>query len=317
MTSIYHPYFRGKQFELLVIRENIELLSRSKFCPIIEPVNSTLTSLRKAIETLAAHRCPYILIANTKCTSEIVANPEEFIQIANELSGSDDSAQIGVLMDETSSVDEFIRISTSARRPVAIIHDGFSDGKLLADIAGKMPISSHIFIESKCSKLYRRHFTNAPRVLIRDGFRKRSKNSDYPPFEEFSDLHLLYDSEERMNGFGDFLIAGNEFAEGGGPAWAVAIHVTIIDTDAEDRMMIHHFVSDSNSTNTNPAGKFIEALNKLVTQVSAPNSKIQITSAIMEFLALHQDQRFPGLGYVKKLSMAHHLETMSRFLVGR
>lgn len=314
MISIYHPYFRGKQFELLVIRENVDLLLRSNFCPIIEPVNSTLNSLRKTIESLAARRAPYILIANTKCTSEAVASPAEFIEMVKDSSSDEASAQIGVLMNEKSDVDEFLRLTSAAQRPIAIIHDGFSDGKALAEAANGASISAHIFVESKCSKLYRRHFTNAPRVLIRDGFRKRAKNSEYPPFEEFSDLHLLYDSEEGMDGFGDYLIAGNEYSEGGGPAWAIAIHVTVIDSGAEDRMMIHHFVSDSNTTSNNPAGKFIEALGKLAGKVTAPNSKIQRTASIREFLALHEEQRFPGLGYVKKLSMAHHLETMSAFL---
>jgi len=314
MTSVYHPYFRGKQFELLAIRENVELLSRSNFCPIIEPVNASLAGLGKAIETLAAHHVPYVLIANPKCASEVVATPEAFVQIVQKASGAEATAQIGILMNETSDLEEFVRISSLANRPVAILHDGFLDGKALAEAAGRANVSANIFIESKCSKLYRRHFPKTMRVLVRDGFRKRPKNSDYPPFEEFSDLHLLYREEEQMDGFGDYLIAGKEYSEGGGPAWAVAIHVTVIDPDAEDRMMIHHFVSDSNSTSTNPAGKFMEALKKLVKQVKTDDSKILRTAAISEFLALHESDHFPGLGYVKKLSMAHHLETMSEFL---
>lgn len=43
-----------------------------------------------------------------------------------------------------------------------------------------------------------------------------------------------------MNGFGDFLIVGDEFSESGGPAYAVAIHLTYINTKHEDEMYIYH-----------------------------------------------------------------------------
>ena len=313
MVSVYHPFFRGKQFEFLVIREKVELLLHSGFCPIIEPVNSSLAGLRRTIETLAAHHVPYVLIVNPKCTSETVARPEAFLRIMEDFSMAEGMAQIGIIMDESSNLDEFHDIVSIAKHPVAIIHDGFLDSKALADAARTVNISANIFIESKCSKLYRRNFPDPKRVLIRDGFRKRPRNSDYPPFEEFSDLHLLYE-EELMNGFGDYLIAGEEYTEGGGPARAVAIHVTVIDPRADNLMMIYHFVSNNNATSTNPGGKFVEALDKLVTQVGAPNSTILQTSAISEFIELHSRKHFPGLGYVKKLSMAHHLETMSEFL---
>ncbi len=313
MTAIYYPYFRGKQFELLTIRENTELFSSSNFCPIIEPVNETYSGLRKAIEAMATHHVPYILIANPKCTSETVGSPKEFIKLANDISGGDPTAQVGVLMDESSNLDELKRIMSIVQGPAVVIHDGFSDGKQLAETISEFPqINTNIFIQSKCGKLYQRHFKSSKKVIIHDGFNKQQKNSAYPFYEAFSDLHLLY-KEEGANGFGDFLIAGKEFSEGGGPAWAVAIHITVIDPTKEEVMMIYHFVSDKNDTNTNPGGKFLEALGKLVNQTDQ-DSNILNTSAIHEFLELNENKHFPGLGYVKKLSMLHHLEVMSNFL---
>ncbi len=35
---MYHPYFRGKQFELITIREMAALLAEKNFVPVIEPV---------------------------------------------------------------------------------------------------------------------------------------------------------------------------------------------------------------------------------------------------------------------------------------
>ncbi|VTN12782.1 Uncharacterised protein [Raoultella terrigena] len=68
-------------------------------------------------------------------------------------------------------------------------------------------VFKHIFLELYCGKLYRKNFSDCERILIRDGFKKR-KNADYPPIEEFSDLHITY-GEEGMDGFGDFLIVGD------------------------------------------------------------------------------------------------------------
>ncbi|HBX38303.1 MAG TPA: ATP-binding protein, partial [Pseudohongiella sp.] len=62
------------------------------------------------------------------------------------------------------------------------------------------------------------------------------------------------------------------------------------------------------------AGKFAEALEKLVADVSSPGTKVFRSNAVAEYLRLHQAQHFPGLGYIKKLSMQHHMELMAHLL---
>ena len=93
-----------------------------------------------------------------------------------------------------------------------------------------------------CGKLYQKHFKGAKRVLLRDGF-ERMRNADYVLVTPFSDLHATFGDED-MDGFGDFLIVGDEYRESGGPAYAVAIHLTFIDPDQDNAMQIYHFVSD-------------------------------------------------------------------------
>jgi hypothetical protein len=39
---MYHPYFRGKQYELITVRETAPVLAASNFVPIIEPVKEAL-----------------------------------------------------------------------------------------------------------------------------------------------------------------------------------------------------------------------------------------------------------------------------------
>ena len=48
-----------------------------------------------------------------------------------------------------------------------------------------------------------------------------------------------------------------------------------------------------------------------------PRSKVLETSAVKEFRMLHKQGHFPGLGYVKKLSMNHHIETLADYFKTR
>ena len=49
---MYHPYFRGKQYELITIREMAPLLKTAGFRPIIEPVREALSGLHKALDAV-------------------------------------------------------------------------------------------------------------------------------------------------------------------------------------------------------------------------------------------------------------------------
>ncbi|HCT6430858.1 TPA: sce7725 family protein, partial [Enterobacter hormaechei subsp. hoffmannii] len=196
---------------------------------------------------------------------------------------------------------------------VTFIHAGFDEPKALHERFGDG--YKHVFFSNYCSKAYRKHFSGSERILIKDGFEKR-RNADHPDSEFFSDLHLNYE-EEGMNGFGDFLIVGDEFTESGGPAYAVAIHLTYINTKHEDEMYIYHFVSTTRDTPTDPAGKFAQSLDKLMAALNSGKSMLLETSAIKEFRRLHNPSHFPGLGTVKKLSMIHHIETLADFMDGK
>jgi hypothetical protein len=106
-------------------------------------------------------------------------------------------------------------------------------------------------------------------------------------------------------------MVGHDFLDGGGPALTVAIHLTYKNPADDGALHIRHFKSVSNETADNPAEKFAEALRELAEAVLAPGSPIQRTSAVEEFLELAEKGHFPGLGYVKKLSMQHHLELLA------
>lgn len=308
---MYHPYFRGKQYELITIRENAALMAASDFIPIIEPVKESLGGLEKALKSLCEAEAQAVIIVNPHHG----VHAEDGKSISAMLAGFMDKPDMaaGVMLKKNMTVAEAVACYAEHQdHTLYFVHAGFTDAKILAEALGQnLEKTRHIFFEPHCGKLYQKHFSGCHRVLLRDGFKVR-RNRDHPPVEFFSDLHLTF-QEESVDGFGDFLTVGDAYSEGGGPAYAVAIHLTFIDPEKDDAMYLYHFVSDSKDTPTDPAGKFAEALESMIATIDAPGSKVLETEAVTEFRDLHAKKHFPGLGYVKKLSMKHHIETMSKF----
>ncbi|MBL8905685.1 MAG: sce7725 family protein [Rhizobiales bacterium] len=309
---MYHPYFRGKQFELITVRETAERLARSKFVPIIEPVKEVLSGLKRSLDAVCEAGGNVVVIVNPH-HGDHSEDGEEISSLLKTGYLSKPCIAPGVLLKEDTTIEDIMKCCEKHKgEKITLIHAGFTQAKALAEKLGDDITSSrNIFFEAHCGKLYRKHFQGTERILLRDGF-KRRRNADYPVVEEFSDLHVTYE-EEGMNGFGDFLIVGDDYMESGGPAYAVAIHLTFIDPEKDDAMFIYHFVSETKDTPTDPAGKFGEALNSLVAKLDSGQSKLIETSAIKEFRDLHEKSHFPGLGYVKKLSMKHHIETIAAY----
>lgn len=308
---MYHPYFRGKQYELITIRENAARLAQAGFLPIIEPVRESLGGLDKALKAVCEAGGQAVVVVNPHYGDHAGGGVSISSLLATGFLNKP-GIGAGVLLKNGMTVPQAMEcIHAHAAHGPTLIHAGFSDGKGLADALGPDLVKTrHVFIDED-NKLYRRHFKDAERILIKDGFERR-RNRDHPDVEFFSDLHITY-AEDGMNGFGDFLTVGDDYSESGGPAYAIAIHLTFIDPDADDAMFIYHFKSKRMDTPADPAGKFAEALDKLVKAVDAPGSKIYPTDAVAEFKDLKAKGHFPGLGYVKKLSMQHHIETMARY----
>ena len=311
---MYYPYFRGKQFDLIAIRDTAETLAANQFVPIIEPVRENLRGLRRALEVICEAGGRAIVIVNPH-HGDLAEDGSPISDLLEEAFQELDTITAGVFLDNETSAAEAMQIyDDHADHDPTFVHAGFRFAGQLAQMLGAgVSETKHVFFERYCGDLYRNHYANAAhKVLIRDGF-SRQRNADYPPIEKFSELHLTY-AGMGMNGFGDFLIVGDEFTEGGGPAYAVAIHITFINGDDEDVMYVHHFLSNDRSTPTDPAGKFAQALENLIEHIDSDASQVTETSAIEQFRELHEEEHFPGLGQVKKLSMIHHIQTLAAFL---
>lgn len=309
---MYHPYFRGKQYELITIREMARALKAAQFRPVIEPVREELSGLEKALRAVIDEDGLAIVVVNPH-HGDLSGAGEPLTKLLKQSFLGLPNISAGILLEQGMTTEEALKCYQvhSAHNPV-LIHAGFTEAKSLSEKLGKQTRNQcHIFLDRYCGKLYQKHFRGAHRVLLKDGF-QRKRNKDYKFMEPFSDLHATF-REEGMNGFGDFLMVGDDYSESGGPAYAVAIHLTFIDHDQDDSMFIYHFKSERQDTPTDPAGKFAEALEEMMATLDDSDSKVLETSAVKEFRSLHKQGHFPGLGYVKKLSMNHHIETLAHY----
>lgn len=310
---MYYPYFRGKQYELITIRETASLMAASEFTPIIEPVKQALNGLQKTLVNVCDAKGSAIVIVNPHY-GDHSEDGDEISALLKAQFSNKQRISAGILLKSNMSVKEVLSYCKEhSGHPLTLIHAGFTNAKGIVDGLGSaIKNITQVFIEPYCGKLYRRHFGDCNRVLIRDGFQRR-RNKDHPDIEPFSDLHITY-RDEGMNGFGDFLTAGDDYLESGGPAYAIAIHLTFINPDMDDEMYIYHFKSERQDTPTDPAGKFIEALREMMKTLKNPASNVYETEAVLEFRELYERKHFPGLGHAKKLSMKHHIETLSLYI---
>lgn len=309
---MYYPYTRGKQNELLALRESAEVLAEASFVPIVEPVRQVLTGLERALKEIDDAGGQAIVIVNPR-HGELRADGSTITALLDREYRDTDAISAGILLHSgIPTASAVALIDNHAQQNPVVIHAGFTEARALAEALGdRAKTLTHVFVEDQASTLYRRHFEGATRVLIRDGF-EALNNADYGSVDPFSDLHVTF-PDFGVQGYGDFLTVGDRYSEGGGPAYAVAIHLTYIDPDNDDEMLVQHFVSTTNGTPSDTAGKFLEALDKLIAEVDSGHSKIVGTSGVDEFRRLHADGHYPGLGYVKKLSMRHHIETLADY----
>jgi len=192
---MYYPYLRGKQFELILLRENTHLFKKEdkhRMHPIIEPVREDMTALNRTLDKLNEEKVSYTLIVNPKVgkLKDQQINKDD-VRIDKSLT------YIGYILDAKADLSNLSSVLEEYEdHSISLIHYGFTDGKQLVELLNNFQnIKNHIFIDLFAGKLYQRPFKNdgIKKVLIRDGFKQQKKNILYPRSEHFSDLHITFE----------------------------------------------------------------------------------------------------------------------------
>ena len=254
---MYLPLLRGRQYELLALRELLlnDRIS-DRIIPIIEPVRFSSTLL-SVIELFVKKERKIAIIANPMVGEfqESLKNPKinkEKIKEFKELLRNDEII-CAYYVDKTLDTSRF---NLSRKNLLINTNRDLLDFEL--DLIEKI---NPEFILVPEDRLFKKNIKEN-RILLDDYFNKQEKNSDYMDNDDefFTDIISAY-KEEKHIGFSDYSIVGMEFNEGGFSPKAVAIHIPYI---VNDEVRVHHFVSNSNFDVNDPAGKFKEALEKLI-----------------------------------------------------
>lgn len=303
---MYFPYLRGRQYELLALRELVAkgLLS-NRIIPIIEPVKLTATLIKTMAEFKAkGHKL------------SVIENPSVG-SFFNEVKGTNRNSykeDFFGLFEEDNIIKAHILKKESFKRFHGVKKGDWliinTNRDLLDAYEKEFKNDSPKYVLIPDERTFRRK-VNRPRILLEDKFEKQIRNADYIHCtdEFFSDDHLYY-HDDGFDGFADYSVIGNEFSEVGFAPYAVAIHIVYFSDD--DSLRIKHFVSDSNDDIINPAKKFYEAVKKIAKWHQT--EKMEETEGLRIFLRHYEEQTYPGLGNVKKLSIMHHLELIGRYL---
>lgn len=310
---MYFPYIRGRQYELLALKELVgKGLICDKVIPIIEPVKLTSTLINTISEYAKANRKIGVILNPevgsfiSECKKAQPKSKEEAWCSTFESHCTSEAVRPSLLMN----IDTGNFLQGRNINDFLIVH---SDPDFIDDYEQLFGNAAPCYTLIPDERTFRRNVAGN-KVLFADKFSKKMRNADYGKRidESFSDEHLFFADEGYM-GFSDYSVIGNDYVESGFAPYAVAIHIVYFD--GHKKLRIRHFVSDSNNDIENPAGKYYQALVKLNAWHQAEASPPQ-TAGINAFLEHHKKQTYPGLGTVKKLALMHHLELVSQYLEG-
>ena len=313
---MYLPYIRGKQFELIGIREltpDVLIPNKAKVSPIIEPVKDSST-LKTTIKTLVDSDINFTIIANPQVGT--FTDIDAVFKAIKSSVGQSKNYQVGIIFHNSSNHNQEIEVLQKYADIVpalTIVHNATFDNiaDILALYEEHFSIKYNVINLSATSKRYHRNFEESTRVELDDYFNAQTKNSDYLQVDEssFSEEHIYY-QEEGFTGFSDYLSIGEEYSETGFLPYAVAIHLSY-DEKQTKKIKVKHFVSDSNDDTSDIAGKFAEALNKLIAWCDQTGYN---SVAIPIFREYHNNGHFPGLGTLKKLSLMNHIDLVLKLI---
>lgn len=309
---MYYPFIRGKQYDLFALRELAEDISKSKkILPIIEPVTIN-GAVKNSFKSFVEADMPFILITNTQCTKKFGTQQITKEIIDPILESCETYTPALYITPSTTSKDVETFCKRFRRIEKALIYYAEpTDSPFSKTILDRDDIRNHIFFDNKPKRALQSKLHRDSKVLVSDSFQKEPKNSLYGADDFFSDSYITFPNKE-YSGFGDYSMVGKDFSETGGPAYAVAIHHIYINTGENNNLHVKHYVSDRTETTDDPAGKYIEALRKLIADLPRLG-KINHTNTTEEYKDLFSRLHFPGLGFAKKLGIKHHLELMLKY----
>ena len=105
---MYYPYLRGKQFELIALKELSDLmaLNRNLISPIIEPVKITST-LKNTLKTFKDKKINFTIIINPQF-GDLKNDSNIILEIIKSELSDYKNYQIGIIFEKTFKLDDLL-----------------------------------------------------------------------------------------------------------------------------------------------------------------------------------------------------------------
>ncbi len=220
-----------------------------------------------------------------------------------------------ILTTRTTQAEVVDFLAKYPNRELAIIHRGQrSDATTIASLlSASGNVAYQIFVTETVNQAYHSLFSGGIKVALEDGFNRGgvTANANYGVEDFYSNLRWAHPASG-YDGFGDFLMVEDAEASGG-PARAVAVHLTMQPDASTDEIWVKHFISDDRVGTGNSTGKAHQALRHLLHEVDT-NPAIHPSSAIGILRAIYAAGESVHLGRIKAITHSHHIELISTLL---
>ena len=314
---MYYPYLRGKQFELLALREfSREFENNHTIVPIIEPVKKQVNGLNAAALSMIENGMKFAVILNPSDGDYRHTGIDNDILMSLTALTDDRDNWIPAYIYKHNGRTLLDHAKQNNLSNLMIIFPSGADvnDEELMEFLSKDEVAFVVSGNLSNNRSARGRLLRLGKALIslEDRFNERPRNADYAnEVDEIFSEDFAYYQDDKLAGFADYTPMAKDFIEGGMLPYAIAIHLTYQKSD--DQIFVHHFVSDNNFDQSNIRGKFHEAAVKIAPFFN--NNGLFHTSAVDELIRrAESDDGYPGLGYIKKLSVKNHLELITHIL---
>lgn len=306
---MYFPILRGRQNELIAVRELQGEGLLEYVTPIIEPVKASST-LMSVLEQFRDDEKPIVLIDKPIVGSfekELSQSPKYKEKLDAVISKSSQLIKMSYCRDEVSS-DE---VTNSPHRWAYYLN---SDNRRNYEDACGLREPDYTVIAGGG----RNHrIARGQRITLDSAFVPQKRNADYCEREEdFLSEEFYYFADEGADGFADYSVIGEEYSEGGFTPKVVALHLVHLSEDGH-QLRMRHFTSSPTDESKDTGLKFHEALGLLIEWAEGHSKLLRSTYALEQMQKIYSEERFPGLGVAKRLAIMHHLELVNVLLEER
>jgi len=308
----YYPLLRARQFELIALRELAsDAALQGLIVPILEPVKDTYNNLTMARSVFLQNNQKAYIIVNPTVGEYAGDGPFYINYLEDSLSKETYLPAFHYLNNSQYILENIERCSFEDCMILCQSDTDTSDVEFQRLVAHNAITRLTVSSPERNRSLHR-YLKRLHKICIRqdDLFEKQLRNSDFLSISEhrFSEEHLYF-KEEGFDGFSDYTVLPSEYIDGGSTPRAIVIHLSYLHN--QDQVWIRHFTSESNDSIANVQGKFAEAARKAVAFCRERNLS---NKAIDELKSYYDNERYPGLGTVKKISIKNHLLVLSSYL---